>query len=577
MKSLLSIRVLVPALILLLVAASIGYSYVTSRQVVHDQIMTDNTRVLRDRLNYMQIAAEQFLNTELKDSLQKLVSGFSSQPDLDALFITDNKGLIISSVHFNELGQHWSESRHDVSLLLVKQVSKVNRIIIFRKNNRLIGLTRICERGGTTLRPGKCGFIYNSINLRYHFQQASKNITGTLQYVSAVVLIGAFIIFLVLSLLLTRRTNLIISALNEFAHGDVKIRIKLSGHDELSSIGNSINKMFKNINNKQKTILDNEERLRTLINNVVDAVITIDKHGIIESFNPAAEHMFGYKHEDVIGKNVSILMDAPHHAQHDTYLRHYLETGEKRIIGKGREIEAKRKDGSIFPIELSVSEMKLSGKTVFTGIIKDITDRKDIMNSLVKNQIELVSKSNELQKAYRELEELAATDALTDIYNRGYFDERVVDEINRAKRSDKPISLLLCDIDFFKQLNDSAGHQEGDQALKKIAETMKTIFARGTDIVTRYGGEEFAIILANTDYEGAMAAAQRLLAAVEQRNIPHPSSTLTDHVTLSIGISTYDFNKNNELTPDVNKLIEQADKALYRAKENGRNQIASCA
>lgn len=121
---------------------------------------------------------------------------------------------------------------------------------------------------------------------------------------------------------------------------------------------------------------DTEERLRAILQTAVEGLITIDERGIVESINPAAEKTFGYAAAEVIGQNVSILMPSPDREQHDTYLANYLRTGQARIIGIGREVTARRKDGTLFPIDLSVSEVRLASRRLFTGFIRDISERK---------------------------------------------------------------------------------------------------------------------------------------------------------------------------------------------------------
>ena len=119
-----------------------------------------------------------------------------------------------------------------------------------------------------------------------------------------------------------------------------------------------------------------EEENRAILNNVIDGIITIDDAGTILRFNPAAEKIFGYTHEEAIGQNVTILMPEPHRSQHNTYIKNYLTTGKAKIIGIGREVQGRRKDGSLFPLDLAVGEMRLDGKRMFTGVLRDISDRK---------------------------------------------------------------------------------------------------------------------------------------------------------------------------------------------------------
>jgi len=128
---------------------------------------------------------------------------------------------------------------------------------------------------------------------------------------------------------------------------------------------------------------DSAERLRAILETAVEGIITIDERGIIESFNLAAERIFGYKAKEVIGRNVSLLMPSPHREQHDTYLGNYLRTGHAKIIGIGREIVARRKNGTVFPMDLSVSEVRLADRRLFTGFIRDITERKRLEKEIL--------------------------------------------------------------------------------------------------------------------------------------------------------------------------------------------------
>lgn len=125
---------------------------------------------------------------------------------------------------------------------------------------------------------------------------------------------------------------------------------------------------------------------RAILEAAVDAIICIDDHGIIESINPATERIFGYSESELLGQNVSMLMPNPYAAEHDQYIANYVETGVKKIIGIGREVVARRKDGSLVPVDLAVGEIKQPGRRAFTGIIRDISDRKLAAESLRKEQ-----------------------------------------------------------------------------------------------------------------------------------------------------------------------------------------------
>jgi len=135
---------------------------------------------------------------------------------------------------------------------------------------------------------------------------------------------------------------------------------------------------------------DQDPRLQSIVNAVPDAIITIDREGIIDFFNPAAERMFGYRADEVVGQNVKILMPSPYREQHDGYLSRYVATGEKRILGIGRIVVGKRKDGSTFPMELTVGEASMNGRPVFAGLIRDISERQAIERQLHEVQADLI-------------------------------------------------------------------------------------------------------------------------------------------------------------------------------------------
>ena len=148
-------------------------------------------------------------------------------------------------------------------------------------------------------------------------------------------------------------------------------------------------------------VAQTEERMRSIVDHVIDGIITLDEHGMVESFNPAAEKLFGYSRVEVIGRNVKLLMPEPYHSEHDGYLANYRETGQAKIIGIGREVLGRRKDGSTFPMDLAVSEFRVGTRRFFTGIVRDITDRKRL-------EQELQRRLHELAEADREKNEFLA-------------------------------------------------------------------------------------------------------------------------------------------------------------------------
>lgn len=193
---------------------------------------------------------------------------------------------------------------------------------------------------------------------------------------------------------------------------------------------------------------------------------------------------------------------------------------------------------------------------------QEISIRQEIERELRKSQ-------DALKQANLRLENLATTDSLTQIANRRQFDLCLEKEWFRLKREKLPLSLVFCDVDYFKQYNDTYGHLAGDRCLKVIARTIDFQVRRQGDLLARYGGEEFAVILPNTDCLGAIQVAESMRAIVQQMQISHARSRVSNFVTISLGIST--IVPNEELSPQ--HLISTADTALYQAKEKGRNRV----
>lgn len=170
-----------------------------------------------------------------------------------------------------------------------------------------------------------------------------------------------------------------------------------------------------------------------IVEMAAEGIVTISTQGKIQSFNRAAQKIFGYSEQEIIGQNVSVLMPQPHRDHHDEYISRYLQTGQSHVIGTSRELQGLRKDGTTFPMDLSVSEVKLGDTHLFTGVLRDISEQK---------------------LAQKQIEQLAHYDALTHLPNRSLFYDRLGQAIMMSKRHQRSIVLLYIDLDGFKQIND---------------------------------------------------------------------------------------------------------------------------
>lgn len=200
--------------------------------------------------------------------------------------------------------------------------------------------------------------------------------------------------------------------------------------------------------------------------------------------------------------------------------------------------------------------------------IQSLTQQLQKQNQLLQQQaLELQIARKEAEVAYNELQRLANLDSLTQVANRRCFDQHLNQEWRRLAREKAPISLILCDIDYFKRYNDCYGHQAGDACLKQVAQAIARVAKRPGDLVARYGGEEFAVSLPNTSADGAIQVAESIHSEVRLLDLPHAQSEVSAYVTVSLGIG----NQVPHPELQVESLIAAADRSLYAAKQQGRN------
>jgi diguanylate cyclase (GGDEF)-like protein/PAS domain S-box-containing protein len=284
-----------------------------------------------------------------------------------------------------------------------------------------------------------------------------------------------------------------------------------------------------------------------VIESVIEGIVQIDRVGRISGFNKAAQNIFGYTYEEVVGKNVNMLMPSPYHEQHDDYLANYVATGEARIIGIGRKVTGKRKNGESFPMHLGVSEASTPDGRFFIGLVRDLTEEERM-----RSQIEY----------------MASHDALTGLPNRAeawkWLDKRYA--IRNVQHGPADCTVFYCDLDGFKQVNDQFGHHAGDKVLKEACRRMKdTLFVR--DLIARIGGDEFMVSVDGLlDDEKALAVAQRMIDVV---SVPIEDGDNRYHIGVTIGIA-----HSRQHPESVEALVNGADSAMYVAKRGGKGRAA---
>lgn len=297
---------------------------------------------------------------------------------------------------------------------------------------------------------------------------------------------------------------------------------------------------------------ESENLYRSLVDLSPDAVM-VHSDGVYIYVNEKAVQMLGGERaEDILFKSVLDFVEPAYHEQSVSRIRELYKLGRPIINIDQRYI---RLDKTVIDVELSASLVSYHHKQAILVLARDVTERK--LNE------EHIRHINQL------LQRLSSTDGLTNIANRRAFDTAIEKEWRRASRQGTPLTLIMLDIDDFKPFNDTYGHQGGDHCLKEIATLLVESVKREGDLAARYGGEEFALLLPDTDEHGAVQLAENIRRKVDQLRIPHVSSEIADHVTVSMGVCSL-IPAATE-TPQV--LIDRADRALYQAKRTGRNRV----
>ena len=346
---------------------------------------------------------------------------------------------------------------------------------------------------------------------------------------SLVVLILALALLFALRQSVFRPIGSLRDALWQAGKGDRNVKLAVNRQDEIGELSSVFNRM-------QQQLSTTETRIGAVMNSVVESIVIIDDHGLVEQINPAAEKLFGYRESELLGQSIAMLMSTGHRPDHERAIEQYLSEGAGSESERNRESECLRKDGSVFPAEIIISEMFVDDACCFICIVRDVTERKEYIDAI---------------------EYQALHDALTGLPNRVLLADRLRQSVRNAKRGQQTLALLIIDLDHFKEVNDTLGHHNGDIILKLSAERMATVL-RDSDTVARLGGDEFAVLLPGTDQAHAEQIAEKLRAVLEQ---PCKLEGHVFYVGASIGIAMYPEHGGDDVV-----LMQHADIAMYIAK-----------
>lgn len=359
---------------------------------------------------------------------------------------------------------------------------------------------------------------------------------------------------------------------------ELRIRIEVAGRllsmqDELQSRAGQLDRLHNDLERQDAAVQETmtlmtiaNQRFTELFEGLPAACFSLDQDGCIHAWNRAAMTMFGYEPAEVLSRTIWDVFSAKDRRKrrpNDIFSRGMLEHIFAGESIHGKEVELTRKDGEKLHVICNILPT-LSSSGYITGAIAahiDITERKALQRRVeeqVRVQRDLI---DQLKDAKSRLEELVITDGLTGLYNHRHFREMLERSFSQARRESNPLSVIMLDVDRFKQYNDTYGHPTGDEVLRAVAEIVKST-VRQHDVAARYGGEEFVVLCPNTDSDGARAMADRIRDAIEMHRWQ------LRNVTVSVGTATMSV-----ITPGPSDLVDQADKALYFSKQHGRNRV----
>ncbi len=287
------------------------------------------------------------------------------------------------------------------------------------------------------------------------------------------------------------------------------------------------------------------QRYEAVIENAYDGIITIDEDQKIKLMNNSAKYMFGVDQESVINASLNNFIPSRYRHRHKEYVNSFKNSVvDSRPMQSRAAVVGLRKDGTEFPIEVTISKISVGGRSEMTAVVRDISERA---------------------KLVEELRRAAQEDHLTQLFNRRHMQETLQTELARSRRFEHVTTVAMLDIDHFKEVNDTYGHECGDFILKSLAQLLSNN-SRSIDSLSRWGGEEFLILLPETSAIEAKVWAEKIRLLVEQHIFQYGDQDI--QITLSIGIGSIEANEGS-----VDVLVNIADQNMYTSKRNGRNMV----
>jgi diguanylate cyclase (GGDEF)-like protein/PAS domain S-box-containing protein len=297
----------------------------------------------------------------------------------------------------------------------------------------------------------------------------------------------------------------------------------------------------------EKQLNTSMKRFEAVVHNAYDGIISVDESHNIKLFNEAAQSMFGYNEEEIVGEPLTKLLPEQFRDKHNGYVEGFKKSQvDSRPMQTRAPVQGLRKDGSEFAIEVTISKIRITDNVEYTAVIRDISEKNQLLKELIIS---------------------SRKDSLTGLNNRRYFTDKLNAEITRAARFSRSFSLLMLDIDHFKSINDKFGHSCGDAALVNFSNALMNN-VREVDTLCRWGGEEFIILLPEISKENSVLVAEKIRANIESLETQYEDNLVKFTVSIGLGYFSGD-------SIEINSIIKTVDQRLYNAKTSGRNRVST--
>jgi len=361
-------------------------------------------------------------------------------------------------------------------------------------------------------------------------------------------LVYMWALMLITASLAMRLTNPIKSlqkACREIASGQIDKVLNIESNiSEISGLGNDLEHMRRGLAASNKKIAASEARYLTILDHAAEGIFIFDKQGVIHSFNRSAEQLFGYSEDEIVGRDIAALITPPGVFEHSKdHLKNFMQMEISRLIGRESELTGFHKDGASFHMALKVRAVVLDENEMYAAMAADISERKALMDHL---------------------KSVAEHDGLTGLYNRSYFQGEMERLVDLTKRTKQPSALLYIDLDHFKYVNDTLGHNAGDRLLIEIS-TILVKRARKSDLIARLGGDEFTVLIYNTQADQVHDTAESFRKALA--DYPFKQGAEQVDIGCSIGVAMI-----TEETQSAGEALSRADISCHLAKRGGRNR-----